>query len=88
MHVAAKTPTESANDEAWSEEFNWLVCGDDQFPSIDSAAASFINAERKEFQDQCTDDMTVLFQACSNVNDWAALWGTDTRLNFLAFSQG
>lgn len=87
-HLSAKTPTESVSDEAWSEEFIWLICGDDGYPSINDAAVSFINAERKDFQAKCTHKMTVLFQACSNVNDWAALWGTGTRLHFLAVSQG
>jgi hypothetical protein len=72
LHLAAKTPAEFSHDEAWSEEFNWLVRGDDDFPSIDSAAMSFINGQRKEFQDQCTHNMMVLFQACSNVNEVTA----------------
>ena len=87
-HLSTKTPTESASDDAWSEEFNWLIYGNDEFHSLADAVVSFINKERKEFQDVCTPGMTVLFQACSNVNDWAALWGTQDRLNYLAFSQG
>ena len=87
-HLSAKTPTESAGDDSWSEEFNWLVYGDDEFPSLNDAVVMFINRQRKDFQDQCTPNMTVLFQASSNVNDWSALWGTNTRLNYLGFSQG
>ncbi len=87
-HLSAKTSAESASDYAWSEEFNWLIYGDDAFHSLADAVESFINKERNEFQDECMRGMTVLFQACSNVNDWAVLWGTPDRLNYLAFSQG
>lgn len=87
-HLSAKTPIESTNDEAWSDEFVWLVCGEETFPSIDDAAVSFINSQRKDFQDQCARNMTILFHDCSNVNDWAVVWGTETRLNYLGFSQG
>lgn len=87
-YLSAKTPIESANDVLWSEEFVWLVCGEETFPSIDDAAVSFINSQRKDFQDQCTPDMTVFFHEWSNVNDWAVVWGTDARLNYLGFSQG
>jgi hypothetical protein len=49
---------------------------------------AFVNNERMDFQDECVTKMAVMFQECSNVNDWAVLWGTDSRLNYRAFSQG
>ncbi len=36
-HLSAKSPTESVSDDAWSEEFNWLIYGDDEFDSLDDA---------------------------------------------------
>ena len=84
----ARTPTESATDKEWGDDFKWLVTRDEPFPTIDDATIAFINSERESFQAECLSGMHVLFSATSDVNDWSVLWGTDFRLNFLAYSQG
>ena len=48
----------------------------------------FVNSERRPFQEECTPRSRLLFQSNSNVNDWAVMWGADTHLNYLGYSQG
>ena len=84
----AKTPEDIAADPACSSGFLWLVRRNEVSLDIRTAAVAFINAERRDFQAECRVLDTVLFLAESDVNDWFALWGTPTEMNFRAFSQG
>lgn len=45
-------------------------------------------SSRREFQAECVPSSLILFGHESDVNDWVALWGDDTRLNYLGYSQG
>ncbi|MEZ6095275.1 MAG: hypothetical protein R3C03_13760 [Pirellulaceae bacterium] len=87
-HLSAMVPSELASDDGWSDEFIWLIAREELVRSLDESVVAFINEERRDFQDVCTSSDTVMFRNCSNVNDWAVIWGFQNRLNFLAFSQG
>ena len=75
-------------DPEWGEDFLWLVRGDEETVAPAVAAVEFVNEQRKEFQPVCLATDRVLFQRCSNVNDWLVLWGDDSRLSYLAHSAG
>jgi hypothetical protein len=84
----AREPEDAANDVGWAEDFLWLIHGDEQPSPIREAAMKFVNSERRPFQEKCTPRSRLLFLSGSNVNDWAVIWGTDTHLNYLGYSQG
>ena len=86
--IKGSPPSTLLADKEWGEDFNWLVTADETFPSIEAAAICFINSERADFQTECAPDMRMLFAACSDVNGWSALWGTETRLSYLYYDQG
>lgn len=85
-----QSPETAAANPAWSEDFLWLLTldGDAELPPPRQAAVEFINENRKPFQPACSPTNHIYFQFDSNVNDWLAVWGDDTQLNYLAFSQG
>ncbi len=86
--IRGSSPIECSSDKEWGEDFIWLVTADELFPDIVVAATKFINSERVDFQMECLPGMHIFFSACSDVNDWSVLWGTNSRLNYLAFCQG
>lgn len=86
--ISAKTPEEASQDEAWSEQFLWLIELEDEPLSPREAATRFINSERRPFQPRCLATSRILFGEDSDVNDWVALWGDETRLSYLGYSQG
>ena len=86
--LQAREPEDAAIDVGWAEDFIWLLNGEEQALPIRDAAARFINSERRSFQLECTSRSTVLFQTNSDVNDWAVIWGHETHVNYLGYSQG
>jgi hypothetical protein len=83
-----RTPEEAAADESWAGNLIWLLTGEEEEVPIRPAAVRFINQQRREFQAECVPSSRILFVHDSDVNDWVALWGDDTRLNYLGYSQG
>jgi hypothetical protein len=86
--ASAKSPEEASQDEVWSRDFRWLLDAEDESLPPREAAVRFINSERRPFQPGCLATARILFGNDSNVNDWVALWGDDTRLSYLGYSQG
>ena len=84
----AREPEDIAKDPYWAEDFLWLLHADAPPSPIREAAMKFVNSARRSFQDECTSSSRVLFHTNSDVNDWIVIWGTDTLLNYLAYSQG
>lgn len=82
------SPNEAIAMKEWEEDFIWLVTGEESCVNILSGSAGFINQEKAEFQDICLPEHTMLFSCESNVNDWTAIWGSGTRLNYAYFNQG
>jgi hypothetical protein len=83
-----RTPEEASAEESWLGDLIWLLTGAHDTIPIRPAAVRFINRERREFQPECVPTSRVLFGYDSNVNDWVVLWGDDTQLNYLGYSQG
>lgn len=83
-----RTPEEAAADSSWAGALVWLLTGDEVEVPIRPAAVRFINQRRRDFQPECDPSSRILFGYESDVNDWSALWGDDTRLNYLGYSQG
>ncbi len=86
--LRGRTPEDAAADRSWAGELIWLLTGEEDEVSIRPAAARFINQHRREFQPECVPSSRILFGHESNVNDWVALWGDDTRLSYFGYSQG
>jgi hypothetical protein len=86
--LRARTPEEASADGPRAGELVWLLTNDEGEVPVRTAAVRFINRERREFQTECVPSSRILFGQESDVNDWAALWGDDTRLNYLGYSQG
>jgi hypothetical protein len=86
--LRGRTPEEACEDGAWARELIWLLTGGEEEIPLRPAAVRFINQERREFQAVCVPSSRILFGHESNVNDWVALWGDETQLNYLGFSQG
>ena len=86
--LRGRTPEEAGSDDSWAGELIWLLTGEEEEVPIRLPAVRFINQERREFQTECVPSSRILFGHDSNVNDWVALWGDDTRLNYLGYSQG
>jgi hypothetical protein len=84
----AREPELAAKDVGWAEAFLWLIKSEKQPSPIREAAMEFVNYERQPFQEECTLRSRLLFQYNSDVNDWAVIWGTVGRLNYLGYSQG
>jgi hypothetical protein len=86
MH--GRTPEEAAADRSWTGDLIWLLTAEEEEVPLRPAAVRFINQHRREFQAECVPSSRILFGHQSDVNDWIALWGDDTRLNYLGYSQG
>jgi hypothetical protein len=86
--LRCRTPEEASAEESWLGDLIWLLTGEKEKTPIRPAAVQFINRERRDFQDECVPTNRILFGYDSNVNDWVILWGDDTRLNHLGYSQG
>lgn len=86
--LRGRTPEEAAAVRSWAGELTWLFTGEEGVVPIRPAAVRFINQHRREFQAECVPSSRILFGRESDVNDWVVLWGEDTRLNFLGYSQG
>ena len=83
-----RTPEEASADSSWAMDLIWLLTGEEDQVLVRPAAVQFINKHRREFQAECVPSSRILFGHESDVNDWSALWGDDTRLNYLGYSQG
>ena len=86
--LEAREPEDAARVEGWAEDFIWLLDGDGEPLHVREAAARFVNSERRSFQMACAPYSRMLFQSHSDVNDWAVIWGDETHLNYLGYSQG
>jgi len=86
--LGGRTPEMLSADPEQREDFRWLIDYDADDMGIRCAAADFINAERVDFQPDCSMNEHLHFVAESDVNGWAALWGSDTMINYLGFRQG
>jgi hypothetical protein len=86
--LRGRTPEEAVLDGSWAADLIWLLTGEEEDVPIRPATVHFINQHRREFQAECVPSSRILFGYESNVNDWLALWGDDTRLNYLGYSQG
>jgi hypothetical protein len=86
--LRCRTLEEASTEESWRGQLIWLLTGEEEGIPIRPAAVRFINRERREFQTECAPPSRILFGYESDVNDWVALWGDDTRLNYLGYSQG
>jgi hypothetical protein len=86
--LQGRTPEEADADRSWAGELIWLLTGEENDVPIRPAAVRFINQHRREFQAECVSSSRILLGHESDVNDWVALWGDDTRLNYLGYSQG
>ncbi|MGL6077053.1 MAG: hypothetical protein ACRC8S_23090 [Fimbriiglobus sp.] len=84
----ARTLEEAEADMPWAGELIWLFTLEEEAAPLRPAAVRFINQHRREFQAECVPSSRILFGSDSNVNDWTALWGDDTQLNILGYSQG
>lgn len=85
--LCGKTREQALQDPAWADDLLWMLLDEDESLSPQNAV-HFINARRQEFQPACDATSRLLFSDQSNVNDWTALWGDDSRLNYLGYSQG
>jgi len=86
--LRCRTPEEASAEESWLEQLMWLLTAGKEETPVRHAAVGFINRERREFQTECMATNRILFGYESDVNDWVALWGDDSRLNYLGYSQG
>jgi hypothetical protein len=86
--LRGRTPEEAGEDRSWAGDLTWLLTGEEEDVPIRPAAVRFINQHRREFQAECAPSSRILFGHESDVNDWVAVWGDDTRLNYLGYSQG
>lgn len=86
--LRAKTPEEACQDEGWAEDLLWLINDDDEPILPHEATVRFINSKRQAFQSKCVPTSWLYFEEESNINDWTVLWGDDTQLNYLGYSQG
>lgn len=86
--LRGRTPEEAAADGSWARELVWLLTDEEEEVPIRPAAIQFINQQRREFQGECLPSSRVLFRHESDVNGWEVLWGDDTRMNYLSYSQG
>ena len=84
----AYEPEDAVNDAEWAQGFLWLIHGREPPSPVREAATTFVNRERRSFQEACAPGSRLLFQRHSDVNDWAVIWGTDARLNYRGYSQG
>lgn len=82
------TPEQAVAMKEWKEDFIWLIEGEDTCPDILAGAATFINENKAAFQDHCLPGHEMSFSYESNVNNWTAVWGNESRFNFATFSQG
>jgi hypothetical protein len=86
--LRGRTPEEATVDASWARDFIWLLTDEEEEVPIRPAAVRFINQQRREFQGECLPSSRILFRHESDVNGWEALWGDDTRLNYLGYCQG
>ncbi len=86
--LRVRSPEEAALDRSWMWELVWLLTSEEGEGPIHPVAVQFINQHRRELQTACVPSSRILFRYESDVNDWGILWGDDTRLNFLGYSQG
>jgi hypothetical protein len=85
----AWTLEQASSDKSWAKELLWLfIWQEDRLLPLRPAADRFINEQRREFQTESTPANRVLVGHPSDVNDWTVLWGDDTTLNYLGYSQG
>ncbi len=82
------SPVDALKDQAWNEDFTWLVKHEENASSIRLSSANFINKMRKPFQNPCAEEHAVFFAQESNVNTWTAVWITEGKLNYLYSDQG
>lgn len=75
-------------DQNWADNLSWLFNFEAGKALSRPAAIQFINQERRDFQTACTESSRILFGNNSDVNVWVAIWGNDSRLNYLGYSQG
>jgi hypothetical protein len=86
--LRGRTPEEAATDRSWVRKLIWLLTDGEEEVPIRPAAVRFINQHRRAFQAECVPSSRILLGHESDVNDWVVLWGDDTRLNYLGYSQG
>ena len=86
--LRGRSPEEAGSDRDWVAELIWLFTGVTEEVALRPAATNFINEERRSFQTECRTDCRIVIAHESNVNDWDIIWGDDTRLNYLGYSQG
>lgn len=81
-------PHDALRDEAWGDDFRWLLDLDESPLSLEEAVLRFVNAQRAPFQSPCLRSSDVWFEPCSTVNGWAAIWVADGWINMRGFEQG
>lgn len=81
-----KHPSEALANPDWGEDFAWLVSNGEALSDADFC--SFVNANKREFQDSLPLENTPFFTDESNVNTWCVVWIVENRLNYLSFDQG
>jgi hypothetical protein len=86
--LRGRTPEEAAEDSSWAGELIWLLTGEVEEVPLRPSAVHFINQHRREYQPACDPSGRILFGHESDVNDWVVLWGGDSSLNYLGYSQG
>jgi hypothetical protein len=86
--LQGRTPEEANTDEAWIGDLIWLLTGEEERVPIRPAAVQFVNEQRRTFQTDCLLTSRILISHQSDVNDWSVLWGNDTWLNYVGYSQG
>jgi len=82
------TPEAAVADEAWREDFEWLVLDEDEPRSLQAAVAAFIEENRTELQPSSDEHARVWFSRESGVNAWSLVYEQDGVLSLIAFNQG
>lgn len=79
---------EAADDPEWVTELRWLIGAKDSDAPLDEQCFRFINEQRRDFQDEASNQFEVFFAHESDVNSWCVVWRTSQHLNYLSFDQG
>lgn len=79
---------DAAQDQAWGEDFRWLIGAEDIHDSVDEYCYQFINSRKLYFQDRADEKWEIFFADESDVNSWCVVWQANGRLNYLSFDQG
>ncbi|MDC3958353.1 hypothetical protein KEG38_31140 [Polyangium jinanense] len=81
------TPEEAVADEAWRDDFEFLVLDGNDTEPLHTAVAAFVEEHRAEFQPPPDEPMRTWFSRESGPNAWSLVYEREGVLSFLALEQ-